>query len=181
MIPLLFGVQQFFEGVLWVGLKNPQHASWIPVAAIGFLIFAQLVWPVWVPLSTFLIEKNKKRKRWIGGALILGIALFLILGYRMIVYEVTAQIDHQHIFYTVGHFKSTNWWSGIFYLLPAAFPFVFSSFRQINYLGILMLLFFVISKVFYLKYMISVWCLFGAILSIYIFFILKQKNKNLIS
>ncbi|GAF02732.1 DUF6629 family protein [Saccharicrinis fermentans] len=176
MIPLLFGIQQFFEGVLWLALENTEYASWTPLATFGFLIFAQLIWPVWVPFSTLMIENNKKRKRLIGASLFLGIVLFFILGYRMIAYDVTAQIDHQHIFYTVGHFKSTNWWSGIFYLLPAAFPFVFSSYRHINYLGFLMLLFFVIAKVFYLKYMISVWCLFGAILSMYIFLILKRRE-----
>lgn len=177
MIPLLFGVQQFFEGVLWLALENSQYAQWTSVATFGFLIFAQLIWPVWVPLSTYVLEKDKKRKRIIAVSLTLGVFLFLLLGYRMIVYDVTTQIDQQHIFYTVGHFKSTNWWSGIFYLLPAAFPFVFSSNRHINYLGVLMLLLFVVSKVFYLKYMISVWCMFAAVLSIYIFFILKKEEK----
>ncbi|MGQ1783726.1 DUF6629 family protein [Saccharicrinis sp. GN24d3] len=176
MIPLLFGVQQFFEGCLWLALQHPEYRYWESPATFGFLIFAQLIWPVWVPLSTLLIEKNKRRKQLITGSLSLGIALFLLLGYRMVAYDVTAQIDQQHIFYTVGHFKSTNWWSGIFYLLPAAFPFVFSSNRQINYMGMLMLLFFVVSKVFYLKYMISVWCLFAAILSLYIFIILKRNE-----
>lgn len=176
MIPLLFGIQQFFEGWLWVALENEGHRTLEMLSTYGFLIFAQLIWPVWVPLSAYMVEKDKRRKRIISISLALGIFLFLLLGYRLIVYNVTAHIDQQHIFYVVGHFKSTNWWSGIFYLLPAVFPFIFSSVRQINYMGILMLLFFVIAKLFYLKYMISVWCLFAAIMSIYIFYIMKRQQ-----
>jgi len=180
MIPLMFGIQQFFEGWLWVSLQNEGYKTIEMISTFGFLIFAQLIWPVWVPLSTYLVEKDKLRKRIITVPLIAGIGLFFLLGYRMIVYDVTAQIDQQHIYYTIGNFNSTNWWSGIFYLLPAVFPFVFSSIRQINYLGILMLLLFVVAKIFYIKYMISTWCLFAAILSIYILFILKRSdNKTL--
>ena len=176
MIPLLFGIQQFFEGWLWVALQNEGYRTTEMLATYGFLIFAQLIWPVWVPLSVFMIEKNKRRKQIIAGSLTLGIAMFILLGYRMVAYDVTAHIDHHHIYYVVGHFASTNWWSGMLYLLPAVFPFIFSSERHINYLGIVMLLFFVIAKLFYLKYMISVWCFFAAVMSVYILFITKKKE-----
>lgn len=176
MIPLMFGIQQFFEGWLWVALQNEGYRSTEVLATYGFLIFAQLIWPVWVPLSVYMIEKNRKRKQLIAGSLALGVAMFLLLGYRMVMYDVGAHIDHHHIYYMVGHFASTNWWSGALYLLPAVFPFVFSGIRKINILGIIMLLFFVISKVFYLKYMISVWCFFAAVLSIYILYILKRQT-----
>lgn len=179
MIPLMFGIQQLFEGWLWLAVQNEQYNALEGLATYGFLIFAQMIWPVWVPLSIYFMEKNKRRKRLISVSLTAGIFLAILLGYRLIFYDVSAHIDQQHIFYKVGHFQSTNWWSGIFYMLPAVFPFVFSSNRHVNYLGILMLLFFVVSKIFYLNYMISVWCLFAAILSMYIFFILKkQENQN---
>ena len=179
MIPLMFGVQQFFEGWLWVALQNEGYRTTEMLAKYGFLIFAQLIWPVWVPLSVYMIEKNQKRKRIIGGSLILGVAMFILLGYRMAAFDVGAHIDHHHIYYTVGHFDSTNWWSGALYLLPAVFPFIFSGIRRINILGIIMLLLFVISKVFYLKYMISVWCFFAAVMSMYILYILKKQDVRI--
>jgi len=181
MIPLLFGIQQFFEGWLWVSLQNEKYSASEGVATYGYLIFAQVIWPVWVPLSIYFTEKKKRRKYLISISLATGIFLSILLGYRMIVYDVSAHIDQQHIFYKVGHFQSTNWWSGIFYMLPAVFPFIFSSVRHINYMGILMLLFFVVSKFFYLEYMISVWCLFAAVLSMYIFFILKMQESQKVS
>jgi hypothetical protein len=179
MIPLMFGIQQFFEGWLWIALQNEGYQAIQSLATFGFLIFAQLIWPVWVPLSTYVMEKDKLRRRIIAVPLAAGIGLFLLLGYRMMVYEVSAQIDHHHIYYTMGNFNSSNWWSGLFYLLPAVFPFLFSSVRKINYLGILMLLFFAISKIFFIKYMISTWCFFAAVLSIYIVYILKKQESSL--
>ncbi|NPA35758.1 MAG: hypothetical protein GXO47_02805 [Chlorobi bacterium] len=178
MVPLLFGIQQFFEGWVWISLQNETYASFAAIATYGFLIFAQLVWPVWVPFSVYVPEKEKIRKKLITFSLTLGIILALLLGYRMIFYDVNAYIQEHHIFYKVGHFKSTNWWSGIFYLLPALFPFIFSSIKKVNILGWLMLLMFVISKVFYLRYMISTWCFFAAVLSVYIYFIIKDLNRQ---
>ena len=177
MIPILFGVQQFFEGWVWVSLQNEGYDIIRSVSMFGFLIFAQLIWPVLVPLSVYLLETNKTRKRLISFSLFLGVSLALLLGYRFIAYDVSAFIQEKHIFYQVGHFKSTNWWSGIFYLLPALFPFIFSSIKKINIVGYLMLLLFVVSKVFYLKYMISTWCFFAGIISVYIWLIVKDMNR----
>ncbi len=179
MIPILFGIQQFMEGWLWVSLQNEGYDAIGTISNYGFLIFAQLIWPVWVPLSVYALEKNRKRKQLITFSMVLGIVLALLLGYRLIVFDVSAEIMEQHIFYKVGHFKSINWWSGIFYLIPAAFPFIFSSIRKINILGILMLLLFVISKVFYIQYMISIWCLFAGVLSFYIWFIVRDMNTSM--
>ena len=178
MVPILFGIQQFMEGWLWMSLQNEGYDIIRAVSMFGFLIFAQLIWPVWVPLSAYTLETNKTRKRLITFSLVLGVILAFLLGYRFFAYDVSAYIQEKHIFYQVGHFKSTNWWSGIFYLLPALFPFIFSSHKKINILGYLMLLLFVISKVFYLRYMISTWCLFAGVLSVYTWFIVRDMNRS---
>ena len=179
MIPILFGIQQFFEGWVWVALQGNGYETMGEISKYGFLIFAQLVWPVWIPLSAYNLEHNVKRKRLITFSLAIGAALALLLGYRMMAYDVSAFIQEKHIFYQIGHFKSTNWWSGIFYLLPALFPFIFSSHKHINILGYMMLLMFVVSKVFYIRYMISTWCFFAAVLSVFILFIVKKQNSEM--
>ncbi|MEE4256017.1 MAG: DUF6629 family protein [Bacteroidales bacterium] len=179
MIPLLFGIQQFFEGWLWIALQYPGYESIGHFSKYGFLVFAELIWPIWIPLSIWLIEKDKRRKRLIAGFFLLGLIVGGLLAYKMIVYEVTAYIDQHHIYYQVGPFTSLHWSSGLLYLLPAVIPFLLSGNRHINYLGVMILLFFIISKLFTLNYLISVWCFFAAVLSIYIYFILKmQKRKN---
>ena len=143
MVPFLFGIQQFFEGWVWMWLEHSSSPFMGNVSMYGFLIFAQLIWPVWIPLSTYYLEPNKLRRKIILFFLSVGVFLFMILGYRLIVCDVSAHIDHLHIYYKVGSFESTKWYNGILYLLPAVFPFLVSSIRKINILGVLMLLFFV--------------------------------------
>src|SRR5687768_16565317 len=62
-IPLLFSIQQFDEGILWLTFSNPAYMHWWQPAILTFLFYAQVVWPVFVPLSMTLIEKDPFRKR----------------------------------------------------------------------------------------------------------------------
>ena len=178
MIPLMFGIQQFFEGWLWVALQNPGYEGIGHFSKYGFLVFAELIWPIWIPVSIWLIEKDRRRKQLIAGFFILGLIVAGLLAYKLIIYQVTAHIEQYHIYYQVGPFTSLHWWSGLLYLLPAVIPFLLSGNRHINYLGALILLFFVVSKLFYLNYLISVWCFFAAVLSMYIYFILKTQERR---
>jgi hypothetical protein len=53
--PALFGVQQLFEGWLWLSLaEGPEEASRLP--AMSFLFFAYLLWLAVTPLAAFLVE-----------------------------------------------------------------------------------------------------------------------------
>ena len=65
-IPLMFSFQQITEGFVWVSLSNPGYSSLQQVSTYTFLFIAQVVWPLWVPLSIYLLEKNEKRKYWGG-------------------------------------------------------------------------------------------------------------------
>ena len=55
-IPLLFGLQQFAEGIVWstMGASTlvPLHES----AIVSFLALALVIWPLWAPLSLWMIE-----------------------------------------------------------------------------------------------------------------------------
>src|SRR4051812_45712956 len=62
-IPLLFSVQQLTEGFLWLTMTNPGLEGWQKILTYIFLLFAQVVWPFWVPFSIWLLEKDRKRKK----------------------------------------------------------------------------------------------------------------------
>src|SRR5947209_7978674 len=61
-IPVLFSIQQFSEGILWLAFTHSAYRHWQTSALYTFLLFSQVLWPVWVPLSFLLLEKNAKRK-----------------------------------------------------------------------------------------------------------------------
>ena len=63
VIPLLFGLQQFAEGVLWVTLRSGGGDLLQSAAMYIFLITALVIWPVMIPLSLWFMEEVKKRKK----------------------------------------------------------------------------------------------------------------------
>jgi hypothetical protein len=62
LMPMLAGVQQFFEGHVWMGLNrnDPSMISW---SALSFIFFSWLAWPILVPLLTWILEPDKTQKR----------------------------------------------------------------------------------------------------------------------
>ena len=62
-IPIFFGIQQIIEGVLWLTLPNPDYGGVQKWFTYLFLIMADVLWPMMIPLSVLFMEENKKRKR----------------------------------------------------------------------------------------------------------------------
>ena len=176
-IPLVFGVQQAAEGALWIGLSNADGESWKQVALYIFLIFAQLVWPVWIPFSVLKLENDRTRAtiiKWILGA---GIGVSLYLMYCMLVYEVTAEIHSRHILYTLNFPTTFAFITSVFYFVPTVVPLFISSIKRIQLLGLMVLTSFIFSKIYFSEHLISVWCFFAGIISIVIFWIVLKLER----
>ena len=63
--PLLFGVQQALEGVLWLALGDPlgdlvgvPPSTLAPPLALGSLAFAYVLWPMLIPLAARSVESR---------------------------------------------------------------------------------------------------------------------------
>ena len=55
--PLMFALQQFIEGLLWILLPDaPQGTPVISALAILFIVFAEIIWPVMTPIAVLMIE-----------------------------------------------------------------------------------------------------------------------------
>ena len=179
VIPLLFAVQQFSEGVLWLALQHTQYENWQRPATIFFLIFAQVVWPFWVPLSIFLIEKKQPAKDILKGLTIIGSLLSIFLLYRILTVPAIASIDCSHIYYSLVVPEHSVIPVDIIYLiLTVISPFI-STVKRTNLLGILIIISLAVSELFYTKELISVWCFFAAILSVVVIFVLRKMPKIL--
>ena len=72
-VPALFGAQQFFEGLVWLGLERGD-ADPTRAGALSFLLFAIVFWPFWIPFCSMFLEKRKRIR--IG----LGLVAFAALG-----------------------------------------------------------------------------------------------------
>ena len=175
-LPLIFSLQQFAEGILWLSLSHPSLSHWDKIATYAFLIFAQVVWPIFMPFSVMLLETEINIKKRLSVFLVLGIIVSFYLSYCLIFYKVQASISCSHIRYDVYypiHLKN----SGIIYLIAAVIPPIMSSIKRLRLLGVIIFLSYAVTKIFYEYYFISVWCFFAAIVSIVVLSAIIKLNQ----
>lgn len=173
-IPLIFAAQQITEGFLWLSLSEPVNSTLQTVTTYLFLFFAQVVWPVWVPFSVMKIEENKKRKRILKSFFVIGSLVSLYLAYCLLNFHVEGRIDNYHISYEQDYPASLSRYGGILYIMITIVPPFLSKLRKMNYLGLAILVSYIITTIFYEDYIVSVWCFFAAVISIVVYAILKE-------
>ena len=172
-IPLLFGIQQIIEGVIW--LTFHYHAPELNVImTFIYSIFSHVLWPIFVPYSIMLLEPVRWRKKvmftlWIGGT-----AVGLYLFYNLFAFPITSRVENHHIVYFSPHFYIYTVMG--FYVAATCVSAMFSSHKMIKFFGVMALVAFTISYLFYKISLVSVWCFFAAILSLIIYGYFKYKN-----
>jgi hypothetical protein len=177
-IPIFFGFQQFAEGVLWLVINKPQFAGLQAAMTTIFLIMAQIVWPILVPLSVLLMEKHKIRKKILILLLAVGTIVALYSAYSLIFFHVHAEISSLHIAY-ISDFKDPfDSLALALYVIATLAPFFISSIKRTHILGIIIGISFIISFVFFTKYLISVWCFFAAVVSFIIFYTIRDEHRK---
>jgi hypothetical protein len=173
-IPFIFGLQQFSEGVLWLTLPKAELHLLQKYATYSFLIFAQIIWPMLVPISVLLLEKNKSRILTLKVLVGIGIAVGLYLTFCLIWFNVSAIIESRHILYIQHYPVSIRNGSIVLYALATIVPPLFSSIRGMWLLGLTIFVSYIFSALFYEHYVLSVWCFFSSILSIGVYFMIKE-------
>jgi len=179
MIPLLFGVQQIIEGMLWLSFRFDAPLLNVTMT-YAFTLFSHVLWPMFVPFSIGLVEKVAWRKRAVLAFQFIGIAVGLYLLYMLVKFPVTSEVD-EHIVYVSPHFYQVP--VMVLYLAATCVGAFFSSHKMINIFGALALLLFMVAYWFHAVAFFSIWCFFAAILSavIYLHFTLgKRRTPDLV-
>src|SRR5690349_1918144 len=61
-IPLLFCLQQWIEGVVWMSFTTEGWEQYRSLASMGFLFIGQVLWPIFLPVSIMLFQEENRRK-----------------------------------------------------------------------------------------------------------------------
>ncbi len=133
IFPLLFAMQQFSEGVVWLTLDRTSLSPVNSLATYGFLFFATGIWPIACPLSVYLIESSVLIRKIISGIVVLGIALGIYLFGYVVIHGVNLETFSGNLFYNL-EFIPFYELDKYLYLLVASVPFIIASNRQIGYL-----------------------------------------------
>lgn len=161
LIPLLFGIQQIIEGMLWLSFRY-DAALLNATTTYLFSIFSHTLWPIFVPFSVGLLEPVHWRRNVMRLFQVIGLSIGLYLLYFIVKYPVVA-VAKEHIVYVSPHFYEVP--AMLLYLLATCVVSFFSSHRVVRWFGALALLLFIVAYWFYTAALFSVWCFFSAILS----------------
>jgi hypothetical protein len=164
-IPLLFGVQQLTEGVIWLNVGTPSLL--LSVTTFIFLLFSHVIWPVLLPTSVFLLEQTRWRRWVLAMFILLGVLVSAYFSYYLFTEHIRVDIVGGCISYTSLHFFKTFVLSP--YAAATCASCLFSSHRIVNLFGVVAFLAAVVASQFYQYAFVSVWCFFSAILSIIIY------------
>jgi len=174
LIPLLFGIQQFIEGMLWLSFHFDTHLLNV-IMTYSFILFSHVLWPIFVPLAIGLMETVAWRKKVIRAFHITGTAVGLYLLYFIIRYPITSEIK-ENVVYIFPHFHIPP--VLVLYIAATCASAFFSSQRIVNIFGVLALILFLVAYWFYFVAFFSVWCFFAAILSIVIYLHFELPSNN---
>jgi hypothetical protein len=165
-IPLLFGIQQLLEGVLW--LTFPDRAPLLnKVLTHAYSFFSHVLWPIYVPLAALALETVPWRRRVLIGIALSGGAVGLYLLATLFTLPIVATVTGQHIAYESPHFYALAAMS--LYLLGTCASLMFSSHARVVAFGVAALASAVAAYAFYATWFISVWCFFAGVLSVIVF------------
>lgn len=181
IIPFIFAFQQFIEGIVWTLLiDNSKNTDALQSAKYAYLTFALSIWPVWIPLSLFAIEPNPRRAKYLKVLLMIGIIYSLIMLTNLFLLwpsqDVTVNIVNHSLQYDYPiHYIPLF---SIFYFLPTILSPLLSSIKGINLLGIGYIITLGVAHYFYHTVFVSVWCFFAAIVSISIYFFIRNASTD---
>lgn len=176
-VPFLFALQQLSEGIIWYTAANPT-GFWYTFAVYAYLTFALIIWPTWIPIAIYNLEKDDFRKTLIVVLVCMGILLSFYFSVNLIQYGATANIISNHIYYHIILPYQLDEYAILFYLFPTIGPFFISSARYLWIFGLLLSISYLITAFYWSFFLLSVWCFFAAILSIFIYKIIaEQSNK----
>ena len=166
LVPLLFGVQQFSEGFLWLSLDNNLPALRLWTTYI-FSMFSHVFWPIFVPFAIVLIEHDRRRRTSLAVFQVVGLGVGLYLLYFIVRYPVVARVEGRSIFYDSPHF-----FIGLVlvaYFLATCISGLVSSHRCVNVFGVLAFALAIAAYEVSVNTFVSVWCFFAAVLSLLVY------------
>jgi hypothetical protein len=180
-LPLLFGLQQLAEGLVWSSGARADRA-WVDTFSLAYMFFSWLAWPVWVPVSTYFLEPCRRRHVYLVFAILGGMLgamqyfpYFAHEGWlvtrflpRAIVYDGTVLFDfimRRELTYAI-------------YLFVIITPLLSSSHRRANIFGLLICLVVVVVYLFFRYAYISFFCIGGALMSLYIIHMIFAETSG---
>ncbi len=190
-IPIVFGLQQFVEGHIWLRLEAVEALGVLPSI---YAFFAEALWPLLIPISVLLIEPDMRRRYAMIFLAILG-ALFFV-GFSMVALNglYTAQIEGDCIRYTICFEWSSRYslypfstartieisglsWLVLPYALATIGALLIASRPSVRWFGYASGFGLVLAAFVQRTALVSVWCFFAAVAALLVVIAIEHERR----
>lgn len=174
-IPLVFGIQQALEGFVWIVLQRNDTTSLLySFSVYGFLFFAAIWWPLYIPITLWYIESNSQNKKLLLYPIAAGVLVVAVASLNLALGGLYAEIiDHHIVYQSYTQFPYSNflYYLGLLnYLIATAGALFISTIPHTWIMGLLVIGAFATAHLWYYYAFGSVWCFFAALCSALILF-----------
>lgn len=179
LTPLFFALQQTAEGILWLTLPVG-HGLISGLATYLYLFFVFIFWPLWMPLVISFYESEWIRKVGMYCCAAAGACIALYALKTLLFSGAYAQIEGHHIVYhfTIHVTFIVGLLLNALYCIATIVPLLICSKPRVWYLGAVLAISNIIAYIFYHAAFTSVWCFFGAALSMMTLYIIYRNQKE---
>lgn len=184
LVPLFFGIQQGFEGLVWQALNEGRADKAVPYA-LAFHFFSHFLWLWWFPLCSYLTEYSGMRKKLFAVHSLVGLSLGGLVYSQLLVNTewMVVGIKHYSITYDItvppSDYIDIPIPASVIYGFIILVPLLFSSHRHLRIFGALITVSMILASLVYGYALVSVWCFFAAVLSLYLAYMIHRVRGGI--
>jgi len=162
-LPLLLGVHQLIEALVWLWLQGHVPRGIGHVALWAYLLIAFVMLPVFIPLAVIALEPTIRRKVRMATFALTGMVVAAVLLTAMVRGPVEVKLAPYHLSYGIR--LSDGFWVVAFYVAAVCGPLLISGYRNVAVFGIVNLVAVIIIAKLTVSGFASVWCGWAAVSS----------------
>jgi hypothetical protein len=165
-LPTLFAIHQFTEGFVWLGLDGVLSPTVTHDMGAAFMLYAQGLLPLLLPLSVWLFEPNSKSRNRMLPFLVIGAGTALYMLWALAAYPTQVYIQQNSIVYINPATNNTA--LAVLYVVATCGSLFFSRVRDMVLFGSANLIILLIVMAFKRYAFTSLWCAYAALASVII-------------
>ncbi len=162
--------------------KADQPGRLQELAVALFLGFALVGWPIWVPISLFVAERDPRRGRILAVLSAVGVIVSVYAAILLIRGQPAAHVAGHSIAYSYEE-RGPALVLALYlpgYVLPTVVPFFVSTISRAKLMGTVLVLSLLATFLIERQALTSVWCFFAAILSVLIVLSISRDHRLII-
>jgi len=175
-LPTLFAIHQFIEGFVWLGLDGILSPAVTHDMGAAFMLYAQGLLPLLLPLSVLLFEPDVRSRRRMLPFLIIGGGTTLYILWALTAYQLQVYVRGNSIVYM--NQATNNTAVAVLYVIATCGSLFMSKIRPMLIFGAVNLAILLVVMEVKRYAFTSVWCAYAAIASVIILVYFWRSSED---